>query len=169
MTPAPRAVLALALPLAVASTLLAACGQPTESATTVTVEPTQTPTTSPSSSPSAAAKSSEPAQPAAKGSYIGLDAYNANPAKYADTNTVLFFAASWCPTCREADENLTAAKDELPAGLTVVKVDYDGATDLRQKYGVTVQHTFVQVDAEGKELTKWVGSYTPEEIESQVV
>ena len=76
--------------------------------------------------------------------------------------------APWCPTCQKADKNLTAAKGSLPTGLTVVKVDYDNSNDLRQKYGVTVQHTFVQVDADGNELAKWVGSYTPEEIQSQV-
>ncbi len=169
MTPAPRALLALVLPLTVASTLLVACGEPNDSSSTVSaVDRTQSPADSPTASGGGATKSSKPAE-TVQGSYIGLDAYTAAKAKYADTTTVLFFAASWCPTCREADKNLTAAQDDLPAGLTVVKVDYDSATDLRQKYGVTVQHTFVQVDADGNELAKWVGSYTPEEIQSQVV
>ena len=26
-----------------------------------------------------------------------------------------------------------------------------------EKYGITYQHTFVQIDAEGKEITKWNG------------
>ncbi len=46
----------------------------------------------------------------------------------------------------------------MPDGLTVVKVDYDTETDLRQQYGVTQQHTFVQVDESGAELAKWTGS-----------
>jgi thioredoxin-related protein len=38
----------------------------------------------------------------------------------------------------------------------------DTATDqaekeLAKKYGVTYQHTFVQIDAEGNEVTKWNG------------
>ena len=29
--------------------------------------------------------------------------------------------------------------------------------ELAQKYSITYQHTFVQIDAEGKEITKWNG------------
>jgi thiol-disulfide isomerase/thioredoxin len=69
---------------------------------------------------------------------------------------VLFFHASWCPKCQDTD---ASAKAGMPPGLTLVKVDYDGANELRQKYGVTLQHTFVQVDDSGKALKKWVGTY----------
>ena len=62
---------------------------------------------------------------------------------------VLFFSASWCPTCQEATEQLTGA--EFPDGLTVVSVDHDSNEALRDKYGVTTQHTFVVIDSEGRE------------------
>lgn len=74
----------------------------------------------------------------------------------AQGQVVLCFHAGWCPTCQEAERNLTSAP--LPSGLTVVKVDYDNSNELRQKYGVTLQHTFVQVDASGSQLAKWSGS-----------
>jgi hypothetical protein len=57
--------------------------------------------------------------------------------------------------------------DGVPAGLTVVSVDYDAATDLRKQYGVTVQHTFVQVDPAGNEVAKFTGAPTGEAIASQ--
>jgi hypothetical protein len=62
-------------------------------------------------------------------------------------------------------ESLDAAG--VPAGLTVVSVDYDSATELRKRYGVTVQHTFVQVDAQGNELAKFTGSTSGPAIADQ--
>jgi len=79
---------------------------------------------------------------------------------------VLFFHASWCPTCQAAEANLTS--QPVPDGLTVVKTDFDTMTELRQKYGVTVQHTFVQIDAGGAQLAKWSGSTSAAEIADQV-
>jgi thioredoxin 1 len=76
---------------------------------------------------------------------------------------VLFFYASWCPTCRPADESFTKNISQLPNDVTLIRVNYnDGDTDqaekdLAKKYGVTYQHTFVQIDAQGKEVAKWNG------------
>jgi thiol-disulfide isomerase/thioredoxin len=71
--------------------------------------------------------------------------------------TVLFFHAGWCPTCRSADTDITKNGNVLPAELTIIKVDYDRERDLKRKYNVTTQHTFVQVDASGNEIKKWIG------------
>ena len=67
---------------------------------------------------------------------------------------VLFFHASWCPQCRKLDEDLRTAG--APDGLTVMKVDYDSRTDLRQKYGVTLQTTVVFVDDQGELISSAV-------------
>jgi hypothetical protein len=48
-------------------------------------------------------------------------------------------------------------------------VDFDNETDLRKKYGVTIQHTFVQIDKDGNSLAKWAGSTTAEEIAEKTV
>jgi thiol-disulfide isomerase/thioredoxin len=109
----------------------------------------------------------DPTAAAAPGGFIDLAAYQADSAAYAAGDVVLFFNASWCPTCKAATANLTSTA--FPAGLTVVSVDFDGETDLRRQYGVTVQHTFVQVDAGGAELAKWSGSTTVDEIAAEVV
>jgi len=71
-------------------------------------------------------------------------------------NTVLFFHASWCPSCRAADAALLN-EDFAQSDITLLKVDFDTARDLRKKYGVTGQHTFVQVDKDGELITKWSG------------
>lgn len=67
---------------------------------------------------------------------------------------VLFFHASWCPQCRALDEELRT--QGVPDGLTVIKVDYDSMTELRQRYGVTLQTTVVYVDDAGEMLSSAV-------------
>lgn len=83
--------------------------------------------------------------------------------KSAENRRVLFFYANWCPTCREADPNLKVNAQKIPQDLTVIRVNYNDTDtdkkekDLAKKYGVTYQHTFVQINNEGKEITKWNG------------
>lgn len=93
-----------------------------------------------------------------KGSY---EAYA--PEKLAlasEGDVVLFFKADWCPSCRALDSDITANRDAIPEGVTILDVDYDDEIELKKKYGITTQHTFVQVDAEGNAIKKWTGSPT---------
>jgi thiol-disulfide isomerase/thioredoxin len=103
---------------------------------------------------------------AAPAGYIEYSDYASDSSKYAASDVVLFFNAGWCPTCMEADKQLNSTK--FPDGLVVVSVDYDDSDDLKQQYGVTTQHTFVQVDPDGNELAKFTGSTTVDEIEQQL-
>jgi thiol-disulfide isomerase/thioredoxin len=75
-------------------------------------------------------------------------------------DVVLFFRASWCPTCRAVDSDIKANLAKIPSDLTILDVDYDNSSSLKQKYGVTYQHTFVQVDKDGNLIKKWSGSST---------
>lgn len=70
---------------------------------------------------------------------------------------VLFFHASWCPTCRSANAEFEKSLDQIPADVVLFKTDYDAEDTLKNRYGITYQHTFVQVDENGKELAKWNG------------
>lgn len=100
----------------------------------------------------------EPATPAAQstGSY---EAYAPEKiARAANGNVVLFFHAAWCPTCRALEADINSNRSSIPDGVTILKTDFDTQTALRQKYGVTVQHTLVQVDAQGNMIAKWSGS-----------
>lgn len=72
-----------------------------------------------------------------------------------DGPVVLFFNASWCPECQAITKMLKADASKIPAGVTIVDVDYDSHMDLRKKYGVTMQHTFVQVDDNGEAVNTW--------------
>jgi len=91
-------------------------------------------------------------------SYITYDQYQASKDKYADSKVVLFFNAKWCPACRAINEALTSDPGKIPAKTTVVSVDYDQHTDLRQRYGVATQHTFVQIDPNGEKTRQWVST-----------
>lgn len=86
----------------------------------------------------------------------------------ASHDVVLFFRASWCPTCRAVDADIKAHLKDIPASLSILDVDYDNSTDLKKKYGVTYQHTFVQVDAQGNMIKKWSGSPTLSAIVAEV-
>lgn len=94
--------------------------------------------------------STEPASPL-EGVYLdysdGIIEQTAGP-------KVLFFHASWCPQCRTLDEELRS--EGAPDGLAVFKVDFDSRSDLRQKYGVTLQTTVVFVDDSGEKVSSTV-------------
>lgn len=89
------------------------------------------------------------------GNYITLADYKADASKYSDTKKVYFFHASWCPICQGIDKEINADMTKIPAGVTLIKTDFDSETALRQKYGVTVQYTFVQFDNSGNQIAKW--------------
>ena len=79
-----------------------------------------------------------------------------NVAKAASTGrVVVFFHAGWCPTCSQAQKDLQANFDQVPQDVTILKTDYDTSKDLKTKYGVTMQDTWVQVDSSGNSLAKW--------------
>lgn len=94
-----------------------------------------------------------------------------SPEKLANAeagNVVLFFRAGWCPSCRTVDGDIKANMKNIPENLTILDVDYDKSSDLKKKYGVTTQHTFVQVDAKGNLIKKWTGGSTLASVVGQV-
>lgn len=75
-----------------------------------------------------------------------------NLAQNATGTNVIFFHAPWCPSCKAIDAELTANGVKLPEGFQVLKADFDTSTALKQKYGVTGQSTFVNVDKDGNKI-----------------
>ncbi|HLC94634.1 MAG TPA: thioredoxin family protein [Patescibacteria group bacterium] len=97
------------------------------------------------------------------------------PSILADTanmKRVLFFYAHWCPICQPADADFRENTHKIPADVVVIRVNYndtdtdESERDLAKKYGVTYQHTFVQIDQKGSEVTKWNGGQTAELLEN---
>lgn len=106
--------------------------------------------------------SSVPSSPSSdSASYVEYSKENLDA--HMNKRRVLFFYASWCPTCRPADASIKANRTKLPTDVSVIRVNYnDTDTDLEEKefakkYGVTYQHTFVQIDSSGNSVTKWNG------------
>lgn len=95
-----------------------------------------------------------------KGSYDDYSPEKIASAAAGDGKALLFFHASWCPTCRALDSDIEKNAVAIPTGVTILKTDYDKEGELKQKYGVTTQHTLVQVDSEGNLIKKWTGSRT---------
>lgn len=119
------------------------------------------------SSPASAEKKSEEKKPEepgkkdevkAEAQYVAYskEAFDAA----ADKKRVLFFHAAWCPTCKAADAKFLSSAAVLPSNTVVFKVNYDTEIELKKKYGVTYQHTFVYVDVQGNEIVKWNGGDT---------
>lgn len=149
-----RAIGAAAL-LAAALAFTGCAAQTTDAASMGSGDPTSTASpTAETPAPTAEMETEASAAPApapAAGAYVD---YTDGAIESTAGTKVLFFHASWCPKCRQLDEQLRA--EGAPDGLTVFKVDYDSRTDLRQKYGVTLQTTVVFVDDRGELISSTV-------------
>lgn len=136
-------------PEEVTATPMAEPGPPSPDPTGTETQPPEDAVTEP-----AEATEDEPDDTAlAAGVYRDYDSAAVSDPGY-DT-TIIFFHASWCPECRAFEQSIEAGP--IPDGVQILKADYDTAEELKQKYGVTIQTTFVKVDADGEELSSWVG------------
>jgi thioredoxin 1 len=75
----------------------------------------------------------------------------------AERPTIVYFHAEWCPTCQATMVQFQARWPEVQPGIVLVLADYDKETELKSRYGVTYQNTYVQVDAAGERLQIWNG------------
>jgi peptide methionine sulfoxide reductase msrA/msrB len=79
---------------------------------------------------------------------------------------LLFFHADRCPTCNEAEKNFL--ESGIPEGLTILKVNFDTERELRQKYAILSQTSYVLIKPDGTMIKRWVGWRTIEEIVKKV-
>lgn len=87
--------------------------------------------------------------------YIGYSPENLKEALNNGGKAVIFFHAGWCPTCQAAERDFKANFDKVPKNVTILRTDYDTSTQLKLKYNVAYQDTFVEVDSQGNEVVKW--------------
>ncbi len=69
---------------------------------------------------------------------------------------VLFFAADWCPSCQTDLRDINMNGTRL-GNITVIVVDFDTSAELRTRYGIGLQDTYVSIDAMGSRLAAWNG------------
>lgn len=101
---------------------------------------------------------SELTDPNSAGKYIE---YSENVFANTEGSRILFFHAPWCPQCRSIEKDIVNNNPAIPEGNTIFKVDYDSNQDLRQRYGVTLQTTFIKVDTDGNLIKKYVAYDQP--------
>ena len=85
--------------------------------------------------------------------------YSESTLASAEGEKVIFFHAPWCSQCRSIESGIKA--DGVPDGFTILKADYDSETKLKQKYGVTLQTTFVKLDKDNNLVKKFVAYDEP--------
>jgi len=101
------------------------------------------------------------------GSY---ESYSADKLAMAETgDVILFFHASWCPSCRKLNKNIEENINSIPENVHILKLDYDKEIVLKKKYEVTTQHTLVQVDADGTMIKKWTGGSNLDALVAQIL
>lgn len=76
---------------------------------------------------------------------------------YKDKKRVLYFHATWCPDCQRYNKEFLNNLDKIPKDVVLFRTDYDMEKDLKQKYNIVYQHTYILVDSEGNEIKKWNG------------
>lgn len=95
-------------------------------------------------------------------------AYSAQAAAASDTDIVIGFFADWCPSCRALKSDINSDLSAIPAGLTILEANYDTETELKNRYGVNLQHTLVQVDSQGNKIQSWRGGNTLDSVIARV-
>jgi thiol-disulfide isomerase/thioredoxin len=86
-------------------------------------------------------------------SNTGYMSYSADAAtKNSEGVNVIFFHAPWCPSCKSIDADITKNVSSIPARFNILKADFDTSTELKKKYGVTQQSTFVKIDKNGNKV-----------------
>lgn len=67
---------------------------------------------------------------------------------------VLFFHANWCPSCKAFEEKVLS--EDIPENIKILKVNFDTNGELRKKYNILTQTSFVLVDNDGELRKRWV-------------
>jgi thiol:disulfide interchange protein len=103
---------------------------------------------------------------------INYQKYSKEKLAEADSKTViLFFKASWCPSCKALDKNINENLSQIPDDVLILEVAYDkssGATEeeleLGKRNNVNYQHTLMVVDTNGDKVRDVISAFKLSEI-----
>lgn len=84
-------------------------------------------------------------------------------AQASNQPVVLHFHADWCPTCRAQEKVLQSLKSESGLAMTVLVVNYDTEKELKKRFNVRAQSTFVVLRGQ-QEWARLVGDTDPAAI-----
>lgn len=108
-----------------------------------------------------------PTEPIVKEAAEGYATYNeavVQDALDSGKKVALFFWASRCPNCVALNGNIETNYKNIPADTMIFKVDYDTSDALKEKYGVTTQHTLVYVNEDMDEVNQVAGPTNLDEV-----
>jgi len=71
-----------------------------------------------------------------------------------EQNIILFFHADWCPTCKSFEKKVLT--ETIPEDILILKVNYDKELELRKKYNIVTQTSFVLVDNKWNLVKRWI-------------
>ncbi len=86
------------------------------------------------------------------------DTYDSSRVTGAPGRIVLFFHSMGCTSCENLEKDLLQNRWKIPTNLTILDVDFENGTEFKEKYGVTYNHTLVEIDKDGNLIKKWTGS-----------
>jgi thiol-disulfide isomerase/thioredoxin len=81
--------------------------------------------------------------------YLGYSESLAGSARKSGQKILVVFHADWCPSCKALETDIRANLASIPPDVLILKADFDAGTELRQKYGVTVQSTAISLNPDG--------------------
>lgn len=84
-------------------------------------------------------------------------------AQASNQPVVLHFHADWCPTCRAQEKVVQSLKSESGLDMTVLVVNYDTEKELKKRFNVRAQSTFVVLRGQ-QEWARLVGDTDPAAI-----
>ena len=74
---------------------------------------------------------------------------------WSNEDVLLFFHADWCSTCEQARKSF--AETWIPAGLTILEVNYDTEDELRRRYNILTQTSYVYINDQWESIKRRVG------------
>ena len=72
----------------------------------------------------------------------------------SEENIILFFHADWCSTCVAFEKKVLSEK--IPDNILILKVNYDKELELRKKYNIITQTSFVLIDNKWNLIKRWI-------------
>lgn len=88
--------------------------------------------------------------------------------KLTKQTNILFFTTTWDQDSKKIDKDIMKNQSKIPMDTIIFKVNYDTEKELKEKYHITTQNTFVQINEKGKEIQQWTDSKTLNEILSKI-